>query len=256
MPSYLRVNAYTALQYDSFDSSGNPPHVGVIGAGLAGLRSADLLLQHGFRVTILEARDRVGGRLHQVKLSNGHLIDIGPNWIHGTEENSIMDLALETETVTGAPSEGSLVYDEDGKPLSVSDGTMCHELMWDIIKDAFQYSNEFGSEIPADRSLLDYFHEKVVEKIPETEPDFERKRRQVLQMSEFWGAFVGSPIERQSLKFFWLEECLDGGKLLVFSHNQDEPKLTSFREPLLRWNLPEDLREDRTASQDRGYDQV
>ena len=25
-----------------------------------------------------------------------------------------------------------------------------------------------------------------------------------------WGAYVGSPVERQSLKFFFLEECIEG----------------------------------------------
>jgi phytoene dehydrogenase-like protein len=39
------------------------PHVGIIGAGLSGLRCADILLQNGARVTILEARDRIGGRV-------------------------------------------------------------------------------------------------------------------------------------------------------------------------------------------------
>jgi len=39
------------------------PHVGVIGAGLSGLRCADILIQNGARVTIIEARDRVGGRV-------------------------------------------------------------------------------------------------------------------------------------------------------------------------------------------------
>ncbi len=38
-------------------------HVGVIGAGVSGLRCADVLLSHGFRVTILEARSRIGGRV-------------------------------------------------------------------------------------------------------------------------------------------------------------------------------------------------
>lgn len=39
------------------------PHVAVVGAGLAGLRCADLLIQHGSRVTVFEARDRLGGRV-------------------------------------------------------------------------------------------------------------------------------------------------------------------------------------------------
>jgi phytoene dehydrogenase-like protein len=39
------------------------PHVGIIGAGFSGLRCADILVQNGARVTILEARDRIGGRV-------------------------------------------------------------------------------------------------------------------------------------------------------------------------------------------------
>ena len=38
-------------------------HVCIIGAGITGLRCADILTQHNIRVTILEGRDRVGGRV-------------------------------------------------------------------------------------------------------------------------------------------------------------------------------------------------
>jgi ribulose 1,5-bisphosphate synthetase/thiazole synthase len=39
------------------------PHVGIIGAGLAGLRCAEVLISEGVKVTILEGRSRVGGRV-------------------------------------------------------------------------------------------------------------------------------------------------------------------------------------------------
>lgn len=42
---------------------GKVPHVCVVGAGVTGLRCADVLLQHGVKVTILEARNRIGGRV-------------------------------------------------------------------------------------------------------------------------------------------------------------------------------------------------
>jgi hypothetical protein len=38
-------------------------HVGVIGAGFAGLRCAEILIDHGVQVTVLEARNRLGGRV-------------------------------------------------------------------------------------------------------------------------------------------------------------------------------------------------
>ena len=49
----------------------------IIGAGLSGLYSA-YLLQDDFDVTVIEARERVGGRVHSI---DGH--DMGPSWIWG-----------------------------------------------------------------------------------------------------------------------------------------------------------------------------
>lgn len=44
-------------------AKGRTPHVCVIGAGMAGLRCAQVLTERGLRVTIFEARDRTGGRV-------------------------------------------------------------------------------------------------------------------------------------------------------------------------------------------------
>lgn len=46
-----------------FQTMGVKPHVGIVGSGISGLRCADILIQNGARVTILEARDRIGGRV-------------------------------------------------------------------------------------------------------------------------------------------------------------------------------------------------
>ncbi len=42
---------------------GRVPHICVVGAGMSGLRCAGVLTQNGMKVTILEARDRIGGRV-------------------------------------------------------------------------------------------------------------------------------------------------------------------------------------------------
>ena len=53
----------------------------MVGAGLAGLTAARALRKAGLRVSVLEARDRVGGRVHSVKLSNGAMAELGAEWI-------------------------------------------------------------------------------------------------------------------------------------------------------------------------------
>ena len=62
----------------------------VIGAGLAGLAAARAAKGAGWRVTVLEARDRLGGRVN-----TEHGIDMGAHWIHGTEGNPVTNLARE-----------------------------------------------------------------------------------------------------------------------------------------------------------------
>lgn len=44
------------------------PKVCIVGAGVAGLRCADVMLRGGMDVTILEARDRIGGRVIPARL--------------------------------------------------------------------------------------------------------------------------------------------------------------------------------------------
>ncbi|KAK4179885.1 putative peroxisomal N(1)-acetyl-spermine/spermidine oxidase [Triangularia setosa] len=187
--------------------------IGIVGAGFAGLRCADILIRYGFQVTILEARNRLGGRIHQERLPNGTLIDMGANWIHGTDNNPILDLAKETKTHTGVFDSESYVFDEDGALLSAKEGEKYSTIMWNIIGEAFEYSEKHGAEIDADKTLLDFFEEQIPKQIPDTEEDYERQRHFVLQMADLWGAFVGSPVKTQSLKFFWLEECIDGENL-------------------------------------------
>jgi len=73
----------------------------VIGAGVSGLRAARLLAAAGFEITVLEARDRIGGRIHQSSRF-GLPVDLGASWIHGTQGNPIVDLAEKARSTTVA----------------------------------------------------------------------------------------------------------------------------------------------------------
>jgi phytoene dehydrogenase-like protein len=53
----------------------------VVGAGIAGLTVANALAHAGVECVVVEARDRIGGRLHTVNVA-GSLVDLGGSWIH------------------------------------------------------------------------------------------------------------------------------------------------------------------------------
>ena len=55
------------------------PSVIIIGAGFAGLSAAALLSNQGYRVTVLEKNNTVGGRA-QVFKKKGFTFDMGPSW--------------------------------------------------------------------------------------------------------------------------------------------------------------------------------
>src|SRR6202171_3418986 len=62
----------------------HPDHIVVIGAGAAGLMAARELARAGNRVTILEARDRCGGRIYPLSAQEfGYPAEGGAEFVHG-----------------------------------------------------------------------------------------------------------------------------------------------------------------------------
>lgn len=95
----------------------------VVGAGSAGLSAARHLLSLGRSVTVLEARDRVGGRAHtDRRLGPG--FDAGAHYIHWAESNPWVGLAaelgIETRDSDREPYSGFTILDE-GRPLSAAE---------------------------------------------------------------------------------------------------------------------------------------
>ena len=91
-------------------------------------------------------------------------------------------------------------------------------LLWKIISEAFDVSavankQDSGRNIPGEESLYDFVREKVRDAAVSDD-----ERELLTQMSEMWGAYIGEPIWKQSLRFAWMEECCGGGKESPIAH--------------------------------------
>lgn len=87
----------------------------IVGAGIAGLTAARILARHGRSVVVLEARDRVGGRVWTSR-SDGNVLDLGASWIHGVDGNPVADAAAAFGIRTTEFTVGS--YQPDGRPIA------------------------------------------------------------------------------------------------------------------------------------------
>ena len=61
--------------------------VAIVGAGLAGLRAAAQLHRDGHAVVVVEARDRIGGRVRTEDVQ-GTRVDLGAQWIGPDQKRS------------------------------------------------------------------------------------------------------------------------------------------------------------------------
>ncbi|HEY9738462.1 MAG TPA: flavin monoamine oxidase family protein [Trichocoleus sp.] len=87
--------------------------VAVIGAGLAGLVAAYELKKQGYQVTLLEARDRIGGRVYTLRegFGSNQYAEAGGEYIdsfnvHRQMHRYVQEFGLRLAPVHSAPSEG------------------------------------------------------------------------------------------------------------------------------------------------------
>ncbi len=120
----------------------------IVGAGVAALAAADELRIRGFDdVTLLEARDRIGGRIWTSSIGDGIPVELGATWIHGIRGNPVYEIAESNRIATvGSDYDNAVLYDTDGRRASPVD-----EGLWpDYMRLAYERPDE---------SLRDVFEE-------------------------------------------------------------------------------------------------
>lgn len=125
----------------------------IIGAGASGLTAAHQLRRAGLSVAVLEARDRVGGRVWTQEIE-GATLELGGQWVSPDQEaliSTLEELGLETYS---RYREGENIYvDEDGVQtrflgdiFPVAEETVA--IMEQLIQELDALAAEIGAEQP------------------------------------------------------------------------------------------------------------
>ncbi len=123
----------------------------VVGAGFAGLAAARKIQERGLPVCLLEARDRVGGRVHTTTLRDGTWVDVGGQWI-GPTQDRIAALARELGVATFRTHvAGDSILDLGGKQRRYR-GTVPRVHPWALVEigRAWKKLDDMAKQVPLD----------------------------------------------------------------------------------------------------------
>lgn len=121
---FLLLISISLIPLEVFSNS-EQTKVIVIGGGISGLGAAKDLQEAGYSVTILEAKEKIGGRINTDR-SLGFPLELGANWIHSNnlENNKLMsiksELSLKTKIIDLTAHQNLKAFDLDGKEIFVT----------------------------------------------------------------------------------------------------------------------------------------
>lgn len=182
-------------------------HIVIVGAGAAGLMAARALARAGKRVTILEARDRCGGRIHPLPASEfGYAADAGAEFVHG---EAPVTRGLAREAGLSVRTVGGTQWSFDGKAFSRENP---RDPYGDKLHAAVQ-------ELTDDLTVADFLRRHFAG------PEYARLRHAVERMVEGYDAADPERASTLALRDEWMNDGhatqgrIDGGygRLIDFS---------------------------------------
>ena len=179
----------------------------IIGAGIAGLSAASKLHKSGqVEVCVLEASERVGGRIHTGKIGE-NTVEFGAAWIHGTVDNPIFDMACDLQFLHKSDLDKSWVSEDTlEKPQSVATTHLQKPIndqliaeVWDVFKNLISEAEDlpkmrnFTKDI--EMSVGDYLHQGFQSYLDSCTSDTATTRK----------------LKTDLFSFFMERECTDSG---------------------------------------------
>lgn len=187
----------------------------VVGAGVAGLAAAQTLQQDGYRVVVLEARARYGGRVWTNRDLNGLALDMGASWIHGVDGNPLTELADELNIMrVETDYDNGVTFYSDGSPMPDADADEYYSIFEEIIETAYVIAEERDHDLP--------LSEAIQLALVELEYEFDDEENQILAY------FINTTIEHEYANrvgklsaWYWNESEAYSGEDVVFPNGYD-----------------------------------